>query len=48
MDIAGALRIVIDLARQNIIDRDDDVEEHERQNQAINMVEDLAVNQSLP
>ena len=49
MDIATALQIVIDLARQNVLD-DKDVFEDELtqqmldQKEAINMVEDMAVN----
>jgi hypothetical protein len=45
MDITTALQIVIDLARQNVIDERDEPDEHKRQTDAINMVEDLAVNQ---
>lgn len=44
MDIAEALQIVLDLARQNIIDEKDLPEEHARQTAACDMVEDLAVN----
>lgn len=45
MDIAEALQIVIDLAKQNIAPEEDMPEEHARQVEAINMVEDMAVNQ---
>ena len=48
LDIADALQIVIDLARQNVLDaRRCDPElrdEAQRQQEAIDMVEDLAVN----
>lgn len=40
-----ALQIVIDLAKQNVIDIRDEPEEHARQMEAIDMVEDMAVNQ---
>jgi len=50
LDIADALQIVIDLARQNALDaRRCDPElrdEAQRQQEAIDMVEDLAVNKS--
>lgn len=45
MDIAEALQATIDLARQNLIDPLDNAEEHRRQRKAVDMVEDLAVNQ---
>jgi hypothetical protein len=49
MDIAEALQIVLDLARQNIIDfdhEDDDLNaERAKQTEAIKIVEDMAVNQ---
>lgn len=45
MDNADALQIVIDLARQNIVDKLDNPEEHERQSTACDIVEDIAVNQ---
>lgn len=45
MDIADALQIVIDLARQNLCDEKDMPEEHARQLEACDMVEDFAVNQ---
>jgi hypothetical protein len=45
MDIADALQIVLDLARQNIVDERDMPEEHHRQMLACGVVEDMAVNQ---
>ena len=45
MDIADALEIVLDLAKQNVIDDPDMKEERERQMEAIGIVEDMAVNQ---
>ena len=50
MDIATALQIVIDLARQNVLDHKDVFEDELTQQmldqgEAINMVEDMAVNQ---
>lgn len=45
VDIKKALQIVIDLAKQNVIDIKDDAAEHARQMEAINTVEDMAVNQ---
>lgn len=45
MDLANALQIILDLAKQNVIDEDDQPEEHARQTEAINTVEDMAVNQ---
>lgn len=45
MDNADALQIVIELARQNIIDKRENPEEHARQTTACDMVEDIAVNQ---
>jgi hypothetical protein len=46
MDIAEAFQIVLDLARQNILDDDspDMAEEVERQTEACDIIEDLAVN----
>lgn len=44
MDMATAFQVVIELARQNVIDRRDDPEEHDRQMEAINVVGDIAVN----
>jgi hypothetical protein len=45
MDIADAFQIVLDLARQNIIDERELPEEHARQVEACNIIEDLAVNE---
>jgi len=45
MDIAEAFQIVLDLARQNVIDDPDMQDEHDRQLEAINIITDLAVNQ---
>jgi hypothetical protein len=45
MDTATALQIVLDLARQNMVDPDDNEEEYLRQAQAIAIIEDLAVNE---
>ena len=42
MDLANALQIVLDLARQNIIDELDMPEEHARQTKACDVVENLA------
>lgn len=39
MDINEALEIVLSLARQNIIDEHDDIDEHNRQVEACNVVE---------
>lgn len=44
MDIKEALQIVIDLAKQGVIDIRDDAVEHARQMEAIDTVEDMAVN----
>ena len=44
MDMATALQIVVELARQNMVDRDEMPEIYETQNEAINMIEDMAVN----
>lgn len=44
-DIADAFQIVLDLAKQNVIDERDDPEEHARQIEAINTIEDIAVNE---
>lgn len=43
--IKEALQITIDLAKQNVIDIRDEPEEHARQMEAIDIVEDMAVNQ---
>lgn len=45
MDIADAMQIVIELARQNVADQLDNPEHHAEQEAAIDMVEDFAVNQ---
>lgn len=45
MDIADALQTTIELARQNIADQLDHPDEHKKQSEAVDMVEDLAVNQ---
>jgi hypothetical protein len=45
LDAPEAFQIVLDLARQNVIDARDDPDEHERQTKAIDIVEDIAVNQ---
>lgn len=44
MDIADAIQIVLDLAKQNIVDVREMPEEHAKQQEAINTVEDFAVN----
>jgi len=45
LDTANALQVVIALARQNVIDEQDNPEEHARQVAACDIVEDLAVNE---
>jgi len=45
MDIAAAFQIVLDLAKQNVTNISDDSHEHARQMEAIDMVEDLVVNE---
>ena len=45
MDVAEAFQIVIDLAQQNLIDKDDLPEEYARQVEAINIIIDVATNQ---
>jgi hypothetical protein len=45
MDIAEALQIVLDLAKANVIDDPEMEDERERQLSAIDIVEDMAVNQ---
>ena len=45
MDVATAFQIVLDLARQNIIDERENADEHHRQTEACNVIEDLAVNE---
>jgi hypothetical protein len=44
MELATAMQIVLDLAKQNVIDHREHEEEHARQNEAIDTVEDFAVN----
>lgn len=44
MDIAEALEIVLTLARKAMA-KTQDAKEHERQTEACNMIEDLAVNE---
>jgi hypothetical protein len=45
MSVKDAFQIVIELARQNLVDKIDMPEEHARQLEAINTLEDIAVNQ---
>ena len=45
MDIADAFQIVIDLAKQNVADQLDHPDHHKQQEEAINMIEDIAVNE---
>lgn len=45
MDIAAALQITLDLARQNLADQLEHPDHFREQQDAINMVEDMAVNQ---
>ncbi|WP_164885783.1 hypothetical protein [Paenirhodobacter populi] len=45
MDTATAFEIVLDLAKQGMISSEEMPEEYERQREAINILEDLAVNQ---
>jgi hypothetical protein len=45
LDLASAFQVTLDLARQGVIDIRDDAEEHARQMEAIDVVEDFAVNQ---
>ena len=45
IDTAEAFQIVLDLARQNIIDERDNAGEHKRQLAACNIIEDVAVNE---
>lgn len=45
MDLAEAFQIVIDLARENIIDDPEFTDERIRQEEALKMIEDFAVNQ---
>ncbi len=45
LDAAEALQIVIDLARNNVVNEEELPDEHARQVEAIRVVEDMAVNQ---
>lgn len=45
IDTAEAFQIVIELARQNVADQLDSPEHYKRQTEAINIIEDLAVNE---
>lgn len=50
VDVADAFQIVLELARQNIIDKSECItkeleQERERQIEACNVIEDLAVNE---
>jgi len=45
VDIADAFQIVIDLAKQNVADQLDHPDHHKQQEEAINIIEDLAVNE---
>jgi len=45
MDLARAIEIVLELARENIIDIQDDADEHAAQHNACNLLEDFVVNQ---
>jgi len=45
MNIAAALQIVLDLAKQNVCDQPEMPDEYARQMEAITIVEDLAVNE---
>lgn len=45
MDLADAIQIVLDLARQNIIDIKYDADAHAAQKYACDILEDFAVNQ---
>lgn len=45
MDAASAFAIVLDLARQGMISAEDMPDEHERQREAINIIEDIAANE---
>jgi hypothetical protein len=44
MDIAEAFQIVLDLARQNVIDEIDNPDEYAKQVKACDAVEDFVVN----
>lgn len=45
MDTATAFQIVLDLARQNVCDETEMPQEHAKQIEAINIIEDIAVNE---
>ncbi len=45
MDVVDAFQLVLELAKQNIIDEHDNPEEHKRQTEACELVEDYIVNQ---
>lgn len=45
LDMKQALQLVLDLAKQNVVDIRDNAEEHARQMEAIDTVEDMAINQ---
>jgi hypothetical protein len=45
MDTADAFQIVLDLAKQNLINKWEYTDEHARQCEAIDIVEDVAVNE---
>ena len=45
LDIATAFQIILELARQNIINQNDNGDEYIRQIAAYNMIEDIAVNE---
>ena len=43
MKVHEALQIVLELARQNVIDHQDMPEENKKQEEAISLVEDLSI-----
>jgi len=43
MDMREALQIVLDLAKQSVIDPEDDEQEHVRQSEAIEVVEEMVI-----
>lgn len=45
MDMAKAIQVVLELAKQNMIDVHEMPDEHAKQQEAIDTVEDFAVNQ---
>jgi hypothetical protein len=45
MTTAEAFQIVLDLARQNVIEDDEFADEAARQREALDIIEDIAVNQ---